>query len=125
MQGAADRSGRDCFRATSGRELAFGWQLVLLFANPGCQRLRCLTAANACASAVQRAIARNVSRTSDGRSCAHRVRELVWPVSRACALDWRSVRPARTFETVDAPAEVEYFIHGGILQMVLRELLAA
>ncbi len=26
---------------------------------------------------------------------------------------------------IDAPAEVEYFIHGGILQMVLRELLAA
>jgi aconitate hydratase len=25
---------------------------------------------------------------------------------------------------IDAPAEVEYFIHGGILQMVLRELLA-
>jgi len=26
---------------------------------------------------------------------------------------------------IDAPAEVEYFTHGGILQMVLRELLAA
>jgi aconitate hydratase len=26
---------------------------------------------------------------------------------------------------IDAPAEVEYFAHGGILQMVLRELLAA
>ena len=26
---------------------------------------------------------------------------------------------------IDAPAEVEYFIHGGILQMVLRERLAA
>lgn len=26
---------------------------------------------------------------------------------------------------IDAPAEVEYFIHDGILQMVLRELLAA
>lgn len=31
-----------------------------------------------------------------------------------------------TFDTmlrIDAPAEVEYFVHGGILQMVLRQLL--
>ena len=26
---------------------------------------------------------------------------------------------------IDAPAEVEYFLHGGILQMVLRQLLPA
>jgi len=30
-----------------------------------------------------------------------------------------------TMVRIDAPAEVEYFTHGGILQMVLRELLAA
>jgi aconitate hydratase len=32
------------------------------------------------------------------------------------------------FETavrIDAPAEVEYFVNGGILQMVLRHLLSA
>jgi aconitate hydratase len=32
-----------------------------------------------------------------------------------------------TFDTmvrIDAPAEVEYFHHGGILQMVLRQLLS-
>lgn len=28
-----------------------------------------------------------------------------------------------TLVRIDAPAEVEYFLHGGILQMVLRELL--
>ena len=33
-----------------------------------------------------------------------------------------------TFETtvrIDAPAEVQYFLNGGILQMVLRQLLSA
>jgi aconitate hydratase len=30
-----------------------------------------------------------------------------------------------TLMRIDAPAEVEYFVHGGILQMVLRELLAS
>lgn len=29
-----------------------------------------------------------------------------------------------TTARIDAPAEVEYFTHAGILQMVLRELLA-
>ena len=35
------------------------------------------------------------------------------------SLTWTSTRPCR----IDAPAEVEYFRHGGILQMVLRQLL--
>ncbi|HEY6643215.1 aconitate hydratase AcnA [Povalibacter sp.] len=30
-----------------------------------------------------------------------------------------------TLVRIDAPAEVDYFVHGGILQMVLRQLLAA
>ena len=39
----------------------------------------------------------------------------------------RSDRPTRSFSAIvriDGPAEVEYFLHGGILQMVLRRMLA-
>jgi aconitate hydratase len=50
------------------------------------------------------------------------------PRQRATVTVTRSDGSRMEFATtvrIDAPAEVEYFAHGGILQMVLRELLAA
>jgi aconitate hydratase len=42
----------------------------------------------------------------------------------ARADDGRETR-LRAIVRIDGPSEVEYFRHGGILQMVLRQMLAA
>ena len=50
------------------------------------------------------------------------------PRQRATVSATRPDGSQTTFETtvrIDAPAEVEYFVHGGILDMVLRQLLQA
>lgn len=50
------------------------------------------------------------------------------PRQKAKVVVTRQHGPQTTFDAIvriDAPAEVEYFRHGGILQMVLRQLLPA